>query len=281
MTARLLNVTDEEYHADPCESPALSHSTAHVLLTQSALHAWYNHPRLGGHRRIPTDDMDHGSLIHALVLEEGGRVDVIDAKDWRTNAAKDARDASRKAGRIPVLVHKYDAAKIAADKIRAGLQAQGVHLSGESEVAIEWTEDSASGPVLCRCKIDHLIQADELILDLKTISSADPRNCARHALDYGYCLQRAAYTSAVEALWPDLAGRSRFMFLFAETDPPYATAPAELDGTFRELGERQWRRAVDRWGQCLKTNTWPGYAPNGVATLAAPGWVLSQSEEEP
>ena len=45
--ARILDVTHEQYLADPCATPSLNQSTAHVMLTKSPLHAWHQHPRLG------------------------------------------------------------------------------------------------------------------------------------------------------------------------------------------------------------------------------------------
>jgi hypothetical protein len=281
MTAHRLNVTEEEYHADPCASPSLSHSLAHVLTSQTPAHLYRVHPRLGGHRGESTPEMDHGKLIHALVLEEGEAVDVIEADDWRTKAAKEKRDESRRQGRIPVLVHKYDAAKVAADHIRQNLAAKGFHFSGESEVAIEWTEPAQEGDVVCRCKIDHLILDGGTILDLKTTQDADPEHCARQVTDYGYDIQEAAYKRAVGELYPDLVGAVSFVFLFVETDPPYAVTPATLDGVFRSIGERKWTRAVSTFARCLATDTWPDYTSGpGALTLAAPGWVLSKYESE-
>jgi hypothetical protein len=282
VSARLLHVTDEEYHADPCASPSLSHSLAHVLIDQSPAHAYLVHPKLGGFRRDTTPEMDHGKLIHALILEEGSSVDVIEADDWRTKAAKEARDVSRRAGRIPVLVHKYDLAKRAADNIRENLSRKGIHFNGDSEVAIEWTEPAQEGDVVCRCKIDHLILAGGIIYDVKTTSSADLKHCAQSVIDYGYDIQEAAYRRAVAEYRPDMAGALSFVFLFVETDPPYATTPAKLDGVFRELGERKWGRAVETFSRCLASDTWPDYTSgSGAVTLEAPGWIMAQAATEP
>src|SRR5438132_1009339 len=95
MTARFLDCTQAEYFADPCEQPSLSVSIATELILRSPLHAWQIHPRLGGLRRPTTEAMENGTLIHALLLGKGeNRIAVLDVKDFRTNAAKEARDAA-------------------------------------------------------------------------------------------------------------------------------------------------------------------------------------------
>jgi len=276
MTARLIRMSEADYHADPCEAPSLSSSMAKILLDQSPAHAWSAHPKLGGVRRPATAPMDRGTLIHRLVLDAGADLEIIDAVDWRTKAAREARDAARKVRRIPVLKREHDEAVEVADKIRANLAAQGVVFDGDRELACVWQEQTASGPVWCRGLFDHLKGAT--ITDLKTSRSAHPKACVRHVLDYGYDVQRAAYVRALERAMPMLVGRVDLQFAFVETEPPYACTVARLDGTLREYGERRWIDACETWASCLRLNSWPGYTL-GPVRLEAPGWLMSTLEE--
>src|SRR5262245_31717991 len=100
---RVLNCTIEQYHADPCETPSLSHSVAHELINKSPLHSWMRHPRLGGQHKKETKEMDRGSLVHALLLGAGKPIVIIKADDWRTKASQQDRDYAREQGHIPVL----------------------------------------------------------------------------------------------------------------------------------------------------------------------------------
>jgi hypothetical protein len=204
---------------------------------------------------------------------------VVDAPDWRTKAAKEERDAATAAGRLPVLAHEYAEAQRIVDAIRDQMDGFGIALKGVSEQAIVWEEASALGPVLCKGLLDHLILATGGIIDLKTTRNAHPRECARSAISYGYDLQAAAYSSALEHLRPDLAGRIDFIFLFVEMEPPYMLVPARLDDSMRELGERRWRRAIEAWARCLQDEHWPAYAEEPVL-LKALGWALRQEEIE-
>ncbi len=277
--ARFVRFSADEYHADPCPVPSLSASIASVLDSESPLHAWSRHPRLGGVQRPPTKAFDRGTLSHALLLGAGKDVEVIEADDFRTNAAKAARDEAREAGKVPVLIADYAEAKHTAAKLRERFTALGIVLDGESELTALWAERARNGrDVQCRGMMDHLLLSSLRILDLKSIRSAKPDMCRKHVEQYGYAIQRAAYVSAVEKIVPELAGRVDFVFVFYELEPPYAVTPMRLSGAFREIGARAWKRSVDRWEECLRTNTWPGYADE-IISVEPSGWALTRDME--
>lgn len=280
MTASVLAVTEAEYHADPCARPSLSHSIAHTLLSLSPAHAWLEHPRLGGGvERETTDAMDEGAVLHRLLLGAGADFEVVHAGDWRTKAAREQRDEISAAGRIAMLEDDFARLMAAAERIARNAKAQGFELGlpgSRSELAVEFIERVDGHEVLCRCRLDQ-VRADHVIYDLKRVRSAHPRDLARLIVSSGYDLQRAAYTRALEQLEPEALGRSDFVFLFCEVEPPYLVTPARLDGALRAVGEQRWERAVRLWHRCLSEGTWPwpGYS-EGAVTLEAPGWVLSQ-----
>lgn len=275
--AHRLTVTADEYHGDPCEVPSLSASIGTLLVDRSPKHAWQAHPRFGSTPKVATPSMDRGTLIHRLVLGAGAEIAIVDAPDYRTNAAKADRDAARKEGKIPVLAEAYSDAIAVAEVLKVRLAEFDVRFTGDSEVPIAWEQDTPHGRIWCRGLLDHVEGA--LISDLKTCRSAHPRSCARHVVEYGYDVQRAAYVEGLEAVHPELRGRVEFVFLFCETDPPYAVSPVRLDGVLREYGERRWARAKELWARSLHTNDWPAYGP-GIEFLAAPGWLMARMEEE-
>jgi len=276
------DIPPEEYHADPCSVPALSASIAKVLIEDSPAHAWLAHPRLGGKRADPTNDMDRGTLLHALLLNQGRPVVLVDAADWRTKAAKEARDQARSAGALPILKHKLIEAKDAAERIRSRLVKEwGIRLDrGKSEVVVVWKELADDGTeVLCRGQLDHLYLTKNAanILDLKCGGCAAPDFCVRQMVPMGYDIQRAAYVRAIESLYPHLAGRVEFGFAFCEADEPNAVTLVQAYGSLRELGERRWRRAVNTWARCLKSNEWPTYTRSVVMADAKP-WDLERED---
>lgn len=283
MKARLLPAMPEhEYHNDPCKAPSLSSSVASVLVSQSPAHAYAVHPRLGGHKRAPTKEMETGSLIHRLFLGKGPELRIVAAKDWRTQAAKDAREEARENGQIPVLRHKLDEAERTAGKLRQKYNALELGLEldeADRECVVTWQSDTAHGPVWCRCRIDALWRKRATALDLKTTGSAHPKAIAKSCASFGYAIQEAAYREAMCALERDMLGRERFLFVFAELEPPFAMTPADLSGAFRDLGAQQWDRAKDTWAWCLKNDRWPEYGP-AIARIEPPSWAMAQEMEE-
>lgn len=278
MTAHLHRISAAEYHAETfLERPALSSSIATTLVTQSPLHAWAQHPKLGGTKGSGhTKAKDGGTLFHELVLGEGKGIVVIDAGDYKTKAAQADRDAAHAAGLTPVLRGAFEEASVAAAKIRARFEDLGIVFDGESEIAITWEVETALGPVLCRGLMDHLREVDGIIYDLKSTRDAHPREFGKSCVTYGYDIQHAAYVQAVEQLRPELAGRVQFKFLCAELDEPHAVMVGTPKGGLRELGQRRWRRAVETWAGCLVANAWPGY---GAQDVDAPRWAILQDEE--
>lgn len=274
--ARLLTCSDAEYHADPV-SPSLSASTAVTMLTESDWHAWAGHPRLGNLGREPTDDMERGTVLHALVLHQplDGVIAVVEADDFKTKLAKEARDEARRSRRIPILARKLASLRGFASRVRAEIERLGIPLDGAAEQAVTWTEHAADGTaVVCRGKFDHWTARE--ILDLKFAASAHPEQIARNFVDNGYDVQHAAYTSAFRKLRPEMAGRERMRFLFCEESHGHAiVTPIAPDGELREIGARRWQRAVDRWARCIATGTWSKYADE-TQEISAPVWALSK-----
>lgn len=277
--ARFLDVTTAAYHADPCERPSLSSSVACEIVSRSALHAWQVHPKLGGLRREATAATNDGTLIHALLLGEGDdQIAVLDVENFRTNAAKEKRDAALAAGKTIVKAADYDAAKDVAELLRKRLAGRGIVFDGRSEAKIEWAEETDEGPVLCRGMLDHHkvrfgAIPSATIYDLKTIRSCAERMVQSHIAEYGYDIQEAAYRSAVGAVAPETIGRIDCVFLFVEIEPPYDIRPVRLDGIARDTGETKWRHACRTWARCLKTDTWPGYT-DGITEIGLPPWAL-------
>ena len=275
MSARILNVTEAEYFADPCPVPSLSQSIANLLVSESPRHAWAAHPRLGNMRRESTKALDEGTLIHKLMLGVGAEVVIIPFDDFRKKDAQIIRDAAVAEGKLPVLHRKYDEMRQVADRLRDRLKAEGFPLDGQSEVAIEWHERGNDGPVVCRCRMDHVFVNEGRIYDIKKARSVNPRHIARNFMDYGYPVQAVAYNRALAALNPGLQGRIEFTFLFLELDAPNEIVPVRPDGAFYKIGSLKWEQAVLTWERCLSSGHWPGYA-DGVVTITPPAYVLAE-----
>lgn len=275
-------VTAAQYHADPCLTPSLSASIAHTMTSQSPLHGFTSHPRLGGVPYAPTTTTERGELFHALLLHEGKAIEVVPADDWKTKAAQDARKAAREARRIAVLERVFDDAQSGCRIIEGRLADLGVVLDYKrSELGMFWIDHTTSGePVQCRALIDNWVQASATEYDLKSCARLHPETIANVIADYGAHVQRAAYRRGLEANVPKLAGRIRQRLIFFETAPPFDVAPVRIEPLYAELGAQLWQRALDTWAECMSSGHWPGMLGElDELTVSAPLWYLKRFED--
>ena len=277
--AQYLDCTPAEYH----KLDGFSSSIAKILLAESPLHAWQAHPLLGGkdaELEDPSKAQDSGSVMHHLLLGKGADYKVLTFDNYKTKKAQDERDAARAEGKIPILQEQIEHALVAAGKIGERLRDAGVVLDGTSEQAMQWSEQTPHGPVLCRGMMDHVTANRMVIYDFKIVRSAAPSVIERSAENYGYALQHAAYRSGhgkvLTALGDPHASRVRMLFVFCEPRPPYAVNVLPLDGEMQALGDRRWSRALGTWARCLSDQHWPGYNEDRTGRLSAPPWAYAR-----
>jgi hypothetical protein len=275
------DVPAPEYHQDPVQTPSLSTSLAKVLTERTPKHAWLAHPRLNlEHEPDNKRVYDLGAAAHALLLGEDDQVDVIEAPDFRTKAAKEARDASLEAGRNPVLQHVYEQAQAMVRAARAQLQHHeegylALDPANACETTLVWQRQDG---VWCRCRVDILPPAGGLIFDYKTTSaSANPEDWTRKSLfDTGAYLSAASYPEAIKAV-RGLEGWE-MRYIVQETTPPYALSVVGLDPTAIAYAQAKWERAAATWRWCMQHDVWPGYVAK-TAFAELPPWKEKELED--
>lgn len=260
----LFEIDADTYHADPAPQPSLNNSTIGPLLRCPAL-AREQHPRLNpNYQPKESTRLDLGSVAHRLLFNAGREIEIIDAADYRTNAAREARDAARSAGKLPVLVDQLTAAHemVTAAKAQIGqfedLSPQELS-TGKFEVGLFWQD----GPVWCRSLIDRLCDDKPVweVWDYKTTETdIDPEGMALgiHVVSMGYDTQCALQERGLVALFPQLAGRIRFRWLFQNTEQPYLISVVEPDPATMTIARKKVDRAIALWAECLKDG-WRGY----------------------
>lgn len=266
-----------KYHSDPYPTPTLSASIAHTMISRSPLHAWHQHPRLGGGSRTSSAPMDLGSVVHELLLGKGAGYEVLPYDDFRTKEAREAKAAAINAGLIPIKTDDFQEAKAVASAVRSRVSAFGIDLDSPTAMREQAMTFEVNG-VACRCMMDYVDFESGVIIDLKTTEDAHPSKLRRKMVDYGYDIQEAAYRSALKYLVPELVDKEQFKFLFVEVSAPHVVLPVVSSGTMRRLGELKWQRAVETWGKCLAENKWPGYSESEVSIEPMP-WAVSEFME--
>lgn len=264
----------EMYHGDPCPTPALSNGIIKPLLQKSPYHAFLQHPRLNPHREEEQKkEFDIGTAAHAMLLEGADRCKVIDAPDWRTNAAKAARDDAYAAGLTPLLGHQYQGVATMTIRARQFLEQTefaGVLSRGKSEQSFFWQDLHG---IWCKGRMDFVTHERDLILDYKT-TGLTPAKWERAMTDHGYDTQSVFYRRGMSVLGHH---RCRFVFLVQESCEPYSCWLVEASESLIELASMKVARATRLWAECLRQQRWPSY-PTTVQLAQATNWAMQEEE---
>lgn len=255
------------YHADPCPTPSLNHTVAKLIL-RSPLHAWKAHPRLGNKgRREGSSITAIGSAAHALTLGKGAEIVRIDADNYRTKDAQNARDAAYAQGFIPLLGKELAIAEAMAEIARPVIL---------DELGADFLAETAAiardGTTWLRIMADAMTPDHRVVLDWKTTDSADPEVFAQKVRTE-YATQAAFYCQVLDLLDPGGIGRRRFLFGAQERDTPEAITFHELDPAAMEIASKQMERARIKWEACMLTNKWPPY-DRGPHLVAPRSWEI-------
>lgn len=254
------DLDEAAYHSHP----ALSQSQAKTLLECPAKYRWQldNPPP-------PRDVFDLGHAAHSKILGAGDPVVGLSYDDWRSKAARDARDEARANGFTPLLAK--DAARVdrMAEAVLAHAGARSILESdGAVEQSMFWTQDD----VPMRGRVDKVATTTDglhVLADLKTTVDANPATFGKSVANYGYHLQAATYPEA----WQILTGEpTSMLFIAVEKEPPHLVSLIVLDEYAVQVGSERMADARRIWRECTDTGHWPAY-PSELTTVYLPRWA--------
>lgn len=266
----MLQMSADEYHADPSDPPSLSSSIAKILCTGVPAQARIAHPKLNpAFERSEEEKFDIGTVAHALVLQGEQIVEVIEATDWRTNAAKEAREAAREAGRVPLLTKDWERVEAMVGATRRQLEMipaePALFVDGRPEQTLIWQDEG----VTCRARYDWLHDDLSAVDDFKTTGrSADPKEWGRIMFGFGADIQAAFYLRGLEKT---LGVTPLWRFVVQENFPPYALSVVTLSEDVLSLARKKVSYAIALWRKCLADNNWPAYTRE-VSEIPLPAW---------
>lgn len=259
-------IDETVYHADSDLAPelgrSLSQSGAKTLLASPARFAWER-----DHGRPPKDAYDIGTLVHALVLRSrDDRIRVIDARDWKTKRAQEARDEARAGGMVPVLRSQLLDASRVARAVRRHPLAGAMFRGGRAEVSLYWIDDETG--VTCRGRVDYVHPGGLVDLKTTTYGRGDLDVFGRSAASYDYPMQAAVYSDGWEAL---TGVRLPFVTVVVEVDPPYMITVGQYDDDDLDAGRARWRTALSVYAERESSGVWDDPLTD-IPTIPVPAW---------
>lgn len=272
--------TERDYHLDPCPEPSASRSVIKDAALKTMRHAFISHPRLNPKfKQKEREDFDLGTAAHTALLTRGKAIYEVQAKDWRTDAAKAARDAARLQGMTPILSEQLTRvrnmiAALAEQLPDHGLENLFADGKGGAEV-MACAIDPVGG--WSRCLIDWLEKDTLAVTDYKTTAIDDfsPEGLGRHCAAMFYDVQHAFYERILTTLFPQLEGRFQFRFLFQEDKEPHAILPIVLPNDAIARGRAIVAKGMERWARAKMTGKWPRYS-GGDVVVEYPPWSVAE-----
>lgn len=260
-------VPEDVYHQD---RGSLSVSGAKLLLPPSCpakFREYQDNPPK------PKREYDFGHLAHLLVLGKGAQVRVIDAPDYRTKAAREARDDAHDKGEIPALAAEFTRADDMAAVVLNDDTAGPLFADGTPEVSL-YSTDRQTG-VRLRGRCDWITGGGDIV-DYKTSTTANPAELERKFYTLGYYMQAAWYQDL--AIVAGASVDPQFVFVVQEKTPPYVVTVVDYDDEAMIEARRLNRLAIDTYAQCMAASEWPAYALAKV-TISLPRFALRDGNQ--
>ena len=228
-------------------------------------------------------DFDIGVAAHLAVLEPKRQADsivLIEAADYRTTRAREARDIARAEGKVPLLPWQFDIVRAIAGSIQAHPIAVAAFRHGAAEVTLTWQDPETGVP--CKARPDYLPAHGRWLVDLKTAASANPRVWRDQAYRLGYHARAAWYLDGAEKVLGQTP--EEYWFVVVEKEPPYLVSVISFDQEALEWGRRANRKACALFARSLAENDWPSYREPGqnrerAFRVSLPPWAIYQLQD--
>lgn len=240
---------------------------------------WLQSPQLlkdtldGIAKRKESAAFDFGRAAHMLFLQPGllaARLSdgPINDKTGKPYGADTQRFADWRATNPDAIVlSPKDRADIDHMSERQPAEIAAIWKNGKAEVSL--FHEIAGCPACGR--IDWT--DGQIIYDLKTIGSMD--NAERDMSRFGYWFQAAWY----RMLWKQETGKlARFVFVFAERNPPYRWQQIEMDADWLMAADAAADRVVGEIGHAITTGQWPQH-DSSLKVISRPAWDSDDDEE--
>jgi len=253
-------ISSADYHKDP----ALGSTSLKTLATKTPAH--YQHDKT--HPKF-SDAFTLGTAAHSLILEQDvSNIVSVDADNWLTKAAKEAKAAALAAGQQPLLRKEVEQVKAMHAAVMSHPQARTLFKGHKAEQSVFWKEDS----LMLKCRPDAWKPG--LLVDLKTTVNADPNEFGKTAYNFGYHQSAAHYIDGVKAATGE---ELPFLFVLVEKHAPYLVSVVELDWEAIDYGRQLNDRAKRIYRECSDTGNWPGYP--AVEPIELPNYAIYQMDE--
>lgn len=273
------DIPEHDYHLDCVAGGSLSSTGARTLTNKTPAHFAYER----GHGRKDKTAFDVGTAFHTAFLSRGKDIEVIEATDWRTDAAKTQRDRARAAGRTPLLIGQ-------AEQVTAMVESAARHRTvGPLFRRTDWHpevtfvgRDPETG-VMCRVRVDLLLPVVDgepvEFIDMKTTDDASKAGMEHSMVQWGYPQQLDHYACTIRwALGLDPEHPVYGSLIAVEKPEPHLVGLGQPDEQSLAYAHEDNRLARHLYARCAASGDWSAGYSDEFVPLSLPGWRIYQHE---
>jgi hypothetical protein len=254
-----------------------------LIISKSLLWKFYQNPhkwKYGVRETSQTDSMRWGSLVDCLTLTPSAfdRDFVISPyAEFRTNEAKAWRDNEK---RTVVKQAEINEAMKASEAIWNHSLAEAVLEGSARQVSViaDAVEPVTGEAFRAKCRLDIVPDAEgeywDWLFDLKTCQSL--HKIESTIADFGYHVQAAFYLDLYNSKAADK--RTRWGFIWQESESPYEVAVVELAAPDIHAGREWYQRALATWCRCERDQSWPSPWEDEIKVVSRPAWARKGDE---
>lgn len=220
----------------------------------------------------PTDAMRLGTAVHTLVWEPHlFESEVVAFDGVRRGKAWDEFQAEHD-GKLILKQDAYDTAVEIATAVCADPIVKELAREGLAETAV-FTEEHG---LQCRGLIDWIATHQATMVDLKVVSSIEPRMFGNAVLRFGWDVSMACYVR-----WFTRESGKRIdavKFVCVESKPPHDVVVVNVSDAVLESGWRKAEAMIRRVKECIETGVWPGIANGQETELYVPAYAMDEEQ---
>lgn len=217
----------------------------------------------------PSVALGLGKLVHMLILGGEDRYALSEFKDFRTNAAREWRDAQLAEGKTIITQAQFDKASEVLAQVETHPVLAGI--LGAKDVQKEVASFGTISGVELKGKADIWLPNEDTVVDIKTTTQFDKFGLQAYYLHYD--LQAVIYQKLFKA--------KRFLFVALETTAPYRVQVFEVDTSFDLTGSTKLDKCLNEIKQFGDRE--PNFLIEQMGVLKAPANALDylDTEDEP
>jgi hypothetical protein len=265
---------EDEYH----DVAAASASFLWDVETRALRYAWHRSPFNPDYQPVRKKVFDIGTAVHLSLLEPARmaeKVRVIHADNFLTKAAQKARDEAYEEDKVPILAKDFPTIEAMRKHILEHPVASQLfsRQRGDTEVTGYFYDPRTNVP--CKLRVDHVLNAGNDLVDIKTMSNCKPSEFAKRYVDGGHHARAAWYLNG----WEILTGRrpKNYWFLCVERDEPHLVSVIRATPRAIEWGDILNRKALDTFAKFWDSDDCPGYVDDLTGEYTAfdvelPAW---------